>query len=87
MEVKVLKSTKDEIEVQLGNVTIAEVLRNYLNEDSAVTFAAWKRIHPTEMPILKVQTKGKTAKKAIDDAVSVAVKVLDRVDGEFKKLK
>ena len=82
-----MKSTKDEIEVQLGNVTIAEVLRNYLNEDSAVTFAAWKRIHPTEMPILKVQTKGKTAKKAIDDAVSVAVKVLDRVDGEFKKLK
>ena len=73
MDIKVLKSEKDLMEVQIGSLTIAELLRVYLNKDSAVTFAAWKREHPTENPILKVETKGKTAKKAIDDAVVAAV--------------
>jgi len=87
MEVEILNSSKDEIEVKLENVTIAEVLRVYLNKDSGVTFVAWRRDHPTEGPVLKVKTKGKTAKKAIDDAVSSAVKELDRIDADFKKLK
>ena len=46
---------------------------------SSVTFAAWKRKHPTEKPILVVKTKGKTAKKAVNDAVSSATKDLDKV--------
>lgn len=87
MEINVLKSSKDEIEVQLENVTIAEVLREYLNKDAKVSFAAWKREHPTEKPILKVQTKGKGAKKAIDDAVAASVKDLDKTLAEFKKMK
>ena len=31
MEIKVLNSSKEEIEVQLGNLTMAEILRVYLN--------------------------------------------------------
>lgn len=87
MEINILKSSKDEIEVKLGNLTIAELLRVYLNKDSAVSFAAWKREHPTENPILKVKTKGKPAKKAIADAVSAVTKDLDKTQSEFKKLK
>jgi DNA-directed RNA polymerase subunit L len=87
MEVKILKSSKDEIVVQLENLTIAEVLRAYLNRDSAVGFAAWKREHPSEKPILKINTKGKTAKKALNDAISAAVKDLDRIETDFKKMK
>ena len=87
MEVKVLKGSKDEIEVQLGNLTMAELLRVYLNKDSAVSFAAWKRDHPSENPILKVKTNGKTAKKAVADAVNAAVKDLDKVEADFRKLK
>ena len=83
----ILESAKNEIKVELENVTLAEILRVYLNKDSAVSFAAWKREHPTEKPILLVKTKGKTAKKAISDAVGVITKELDKVESEFKKLK
>ena len=87
MEINVLKSSKDEVEVEIESLTIAEILRVYLNKDSAVDFVAWKRKHPTEKPILKVKTKGKTAKKAIADAVSSIGKDLDKTLGDFKKLK
>ena len=87
MELKILKSSKEEIKVEFDNLTIAEILRVYLNKDPAVSFAAWRREHPTKNPILLVKTKGKTAKKAIDDAVKSITKDLDKVDGDFKKLK
>ena len=87
MEMNILKASKEEIEVQLDNVTLAEILRVYLNKDSNVVFAAWRRNHPTEKPVLKIRTKGKTVKKAIEDAVEEVIKELDRVDESFKKLK
>ena len=87
MEVNVLKSSKDEMEVELESLTIAEILRVYLNKDSGVSFAAWKRKHPTEKPILAVKTKGKTAKKAIVDSVSNIVRDLDKIEKDFGKLK
>ena len=87
MEVNVLKSSKDELEVQLENLTLAELLRVYLNKDSSVGFAAWKREHSSEKPILSLKTKGKTAKKALSDAVALITKDLDKVDSDFKKLK
>jgi len=87
MEIKILKNTKDEIKVELESLTIAELLRVYLNKDSAVTFAAWKREHPTENPIMLVKTKGKTAKKAVVDAVAVVTKELDKIEKDFKSLK
>jgi len=87
MELKILKSSKDEIEFQIESLTIAEILRVYLNKDSAVTFAAWKREHPTEKPIVLVKTKAKTAKKAVNDAISAITKELDNVESDFKKLK
>lgn len=87
VELEILKSSKDEIEVRLGSMTLVEILRVYLNKDPAVSFAAWKREHPSEKPILKVTTKGKTAKKAINDAVSSITKDLDKIEADFKKLK
>jgi len=87
MELEILKNSKEEIEVRLGNMTLVEILKVYLNKDPAVSFAAWKREHPSEKPILKVTTKGKSAKKAISDAVSSIVKDLDNIEADFKKLK
>ena len=87
MEITILKSSKEEIELEIENLTIAEILRVYLNKDSAVTFAAWRREHPTKKPVLLVKTKGKTAKKAIDDAVSAITKDLAKLEADFKKLK
>ena len=86
MEINILKQSKDEMEVEVEGLTIAEILRVYLNKDSAVDFAAWKRKHPTEKPILKVKTKGKTAKKAITDAINSITKELDKLESDFKKI-
>ena len=87
MEVKILKNEKEQIEFQVDSLTLVEFLRVYLNKDSAVNFAAWKRKHITENPIMSVKTKGKTAKKALNDAVSAATKDLDKLETDFKKLK
>lgn len=82
---EILKQEKDSIEVQLNNLTLAEILRVYLNKDSDVKFAAWKREHPTKNPILAV--KAKNPKKAIKDAVSAITKDLDKIEKDFSKLK
>jgi DNA-directed RNA polymerase subunit L len=87
MELNILKSSKDEMELEIESLTMVEILRVYLNKDDDVVFAAWKRDHPTKKPILLVKTKGKTAKKAVEDAVSAITKELDVLEADFKKMK
>ena len=87
MELNILKNSKEEMEIQIDNLTIAEILRVYLNKDSSVTFAAWKRGHSSEPPILLLKTKGKSPKKALSDAISSLTKELDKIETNFKKLK
>jgi DNA-directed RNA polymerase subunit L len=87
MEINILKDSKEEFEAEIESLTLAELLRVYLNKDSSVTFAAWKREHPTKKPILAVKTKGKTPKKAINDAIALITKDLDNIEENFKKLK
>ena len=87
MEMNILRNEKEEMELEADSLTIVEILRVYLNKDSAVTFAAWKRDHPTKKPILLVKTKGKTAKKAVDDAISAISKDLEKIEADFKKIK
>ena len=86
MEINILKESKDELEFEIDGLTIAEILKVYLNQDSSVEFAAWKQVHPTEKPIVLVRTKGKTAKKAVHDAINVITKELDRLEKDFDKL-
>jgi DNA-directed RNA polymerase subunit L len=86
MEVKFLKEEKNEAEIQLDNLTIAEILRAYLVKDENVEFAAWKREHPMRKEIvLKVKTKGKTVKKAVSDAIEQIEKESEKLVNEFKK--
>ncbi|MEK6875706.1 MAG: RpoL/Rpb11 RNA polymerase subunit family protein [Nanoarchaeota archaeon] len=87
MEFKFLNSSKDEIELEVGSLTLVEILRVYLNKDPNVSFASWRREHPTKNPVILVKTKGKTAKKAIDDAINSIEKDLDRFESDFRKLK
>jgi DNA-directed RNA polymerase subunit L len=68
-------------------LTIAEILRVYLSQDSAVEFVAWRREHPFKNLVLKVKTSGKTVKKAIADASEKIEKELDKLVSEFKKAK
>jgi DNA-directed RNA polymerase subunit L len=85
MELKILKDEKEELEVELENITLAEILRVYLNKDVDVNFVAWKREHPTRKPILCV--RGKNPKKAVKEGVAIIVKDLEKVEKEFEKLK
>ena len=86
MEVKIIKSEKNNIVVELSNKTIAELLRVYLNNDSSVELAAWKRDSPGKPAVLEVKTKGKDAKKAIEDAVKAIEKETTKYLDEFKPL-
>ena len=87
MEVKILNSSKTEIEFQVGSLTLAELFKVYLNEDPEVLIAAWKRLHPTESPIVKVKTKSKDVKKVINSAFETISKELSGFRADFKKLK
>ncbi len=87
MEIDILRSSKDEIEVQIENLTIAELLRVYFNKDPSVTFAAWKREHPSEKTILNVKVKGKTIKKVFNDAIAAITKDLDKIEKDFSAMK
>ena len=86
MDVKVIKNEKDNILVELSNQTVAELLRVYLNEDEGVAMAAWKREHPSKPIVFEIKTtKGKSAKKALEDAAARVQKETDKVLDEFKK--
>lgn len=87
MEIKFLVSEKNEVEVEVPNLTLAEILRVYLANNSDVTFVAWKREHYTISPVLKVKTKSKNAKAVIKIAVKNIVSDLEKVEKSFKTLK
>ena len=85
MEIKIIKDEKNELEISIDSLTIAEILRDYLNKDSSVNFAAWKREHPNKPLILRVETKGKSAKKAVEDAIEDIQKDAEKLVSEVKK--
>lgn len=87
MEIKVLKDERQELEISLDNQTIAEVLRVYLNKDDKVKLAVWKKEHYSRPLIMRIETAGKTAKKALNDAVTDVKKDLKKYGDEFKKAK
>ena len=85
MDIKILKSEKNELEVEISNLTIAEILRVYLHKDDSVVFAAWRRDHPSKPAVLRVETKGKTPKKALEDAISLITKEAEKIVSDVKK--
>jgi len=87
MEIKILKDDKNELKVEIGNLTMVELLRVYLNNDSSVKFAAWRREHPSKNPILHIKTSGKSAKKALQDAIASVEKDADKFLNDFKTSK
>jgi len=84
MEVTKLKDEKECLEIELDNLTIAEVLRDYLNRTDA-KLAVWKREHPTKNPILHIE--GANPKKLLKEAVGAIEKELDKISTDFKKMK
>jgi DNA-directed RNA polymerase subunit L len=84
MMIKILKDEKNEVELEMDNLTIVELLRIYCNKEGAKV-AAWKRDHPTKNPILHVE--GENASKIVQKAIVSIQKELDKYSEEFKKMK
>ncbi len=85
MQIKIIKYSKNELEVEVDNLTIAELLRSMLWKDKATELAAWKRKHPTKNPILVLKTSGKDSKKVLLDTISKIQKINADLVKELKK--
>ena len=84
MQAKIIKNEKNTLDIELSSLTIAEVLRVYLNKEGA-KLAAWKRDHPTKNPILHIEADN--PKKLLKKAITTLEKEIDKTLDEFKKLK
>lgn len=84
MEVKILKEDKKELDIELDSLTLAELLRVYLNKEG-VPMAAWKRDHPSKNPVLHIEADN--PKKVLKKAISAAEKELEKLQDDFKKAK
>jgi len=73
MQLEIIKEEKDDLELRIDNQTLAEVLRIYLNEQG-IKLAVWRKEHPSKPLIFKIQSSGKTVKKAISEAVEAIKK-------------
>jgi len=85
MEIKVLKHDKNTVEIELDNLTVAELLRDMLWKDNATKLAAWSREHPSKHPRLILHTEGKDAKKVLLDTIEKIHKINSEMLSEFKK--
>ncbi len=84
MEIKILKDEKNELDVEIDNITVVEILRVYLNKENVV-LAAWKRDHPSKNPVLHIE--GNSPKKILQKAVASLQKDLEKYEKEFKAMK
>ena len=84
MEVTVLVDEKKVLDVEVDNLTVAEVLRMYLNEEGA-ELAVWKRDHPSKNPVLHIEDAN--PKKVLKAAIAKLEKDIDSAVASFKKLK
>jgi len=84
MEVKILNDNKNSLDLEINNLTIAEILRVYLNKEG-VKMAAWKREHPSKPAILHIEADN--AKSSVKKAISSIQKDLEKYEKEFKSMK
>ncbi|MCS7134669.1 MAG: hypothetical protein NZ889_02315 [Candidatus Pacearchaeota archaeon] len=87
MEAKIIKEDKNLLEIEMNNLTIAEFLRNELWQDKATELAVWKRSHPSKNPVLVLRTKGKTARKVLQETIEKLIERNNALLKEFKKMK
>ncbi len=85
MEVKILKDEKENLLIEMNNQTAAELLRVYLSEEDSVVLAAWKKLSINDPITFELKTKGKVAKKVLEEVIAKIEKETDKISEEFKK--
>lgn len=84
MNIEILKQDKNSVELKIDNLTVAEILRVYLNKEG-IEFAAWRREHPSKPVVFRIESSGKTVKKAVSDAVEAIKKDCSKILSVLKK--
>jgi DNA-directed RNA polymerase subunit L len=84
MEVEIASAGKNEVELKIDNLTVAEILREYLNKNG-IEFAAWRREHPSRPMIMKIKSSSGSVKKAVSEAVEAIKKDCDKIVSSLKK--
>ena len=84
MQIEIVKQEKDDVELKIDNLTIAEIMRAYLNEQG-IEFVAWRREHPSKPLVMRIKSSGKTVKKAVGEAVEAIKKDLEGIEKVVKK--
>ena len=82
MNLEIIKAEKTDLELKIDNLTVAEVLRVYLNEQE-IEFAAWRKEHPFKPLVFKIQSPN--VKKSVGEAVASIKKDLDKLSALAKK--
>ncbi len=82
MNIEVVVAEKDALDLRIDNLTVAEVLRVYLNEQG-VDFAAWRREHPSKPLVFHI--KSSHVKKSVRDAITAIKKDCDKLLDAVKK--
>jgi len=82
MKIEILRQEKNEVELKIDNITIAEILRVYLNKQG-IEFAAWRREHPSKPLIMLI--KGSNVKKEVADSINEIKKDLSKIVSLVKK--
>lgn len=76
---KILKKEKNYLEIELNNLTLAEILRVYLWKNKNIIYAGWKRDHPSKPVILTLKTK--------TNSLEILKKTIEKIREEIKELK
>ena len=66
MELQILSDEKNSAEFKIDNVSVAEILRVYLNQVEGVRLAAWKREHPSKPLMFKIECEEKIKGRVCD---------------------
>ena len=88
MEIEILENKKDSLEfiVKGERHTFSNILREALLQDSKIEFASYKLEHPFDNEVkFFVKTDGKTASKAISDALGLIETNLNDFEEAVKK--
>lgn len=84
MNVEIVSEEKNSIELHVDNLTIVEVLRNYM-DSNGVDFVAWRKEHPSKPLVFKASVLEGTVKKSISEGISSIRKDLELVEKSLKK--
>lgn len=83
---KVINNKKDELELEIDELALAEIIVDRLNKEKDVKFAGYKQEHPGENKC-KIYIKAKEPAKNLKKVIGKIKKDIDEIKKSIKKAK